>query len=375
MNNKTTRNLDSLFVRNVFASSTFDNIKAKFRIKHKPLGDPIPYDNNHSSMTKRQVSNNIENANVSVRSSKDGEYLTIDGSYIKWLTGQNVVGSADLIYLCLQVFIRVCKALDLNPDQKEIDAITEGCFDLLRVDYAVHCDAGDEKTVIFLQRQIKRHWAFRRPNYSHYKYYETLYLGQSSKRRTFKTYMKGREIQDKGGLVNVLFGNKVELISKRLLRLELTWRSKALSEIKSKTHPDLFLRKPLAWKGKCAQKLMKSSIKKLLGEIAGMTTKPLKKLNNTENTAIAAHKAGISIADIYDNRGYKRLRDNLYAKTGIDINFKFGKSSAASGLLTAQSLINSHIKYRAHRNLVDQMMKHVDEFDLEAESDVTDLIG
>lgn len=370
MPNKNKSNQKSLFIKNVFSSSTFDNIKAKFKIKHEPLGVVIPYDNNNKSMTSEEVFNSIGNTSIKVRSSKDGDELTIDGSYIKWLTGQNVIGSSDLIYLCLQVFLRVCKTLNLSPTQEEIEAIKLGKFILLRVDYSVHCDAGDESTVIFLQQQIKRNWALNRPNYSHYRSFETLYSGQSSKRRTFKTYMKGREIVAKGGLANVLNGNDILNISKQLLRIELTWRNKALKDISSITHPKLKLCNPLAWKGNCAQKLMKAHIRKLLGDITGMTIKSNKSLSNADKIVIAAHKADISIADIFDPRAYKRIRDKLIDRAGIDIALTVGKHQIRKDFLVAQRLIKDRIKYRSHRALVKLMMDHADSDD----SNITSVI-
>lgn len=216
MSKQKVNDITEILLKNkIFRSSTFDNIKAKFKIKHQPLGEVIPYENG-KNMTSREIRNRLGNKLI-VRSSKDGKYLTIDGSYVKWLTGQNIVGTTNLISLCLLTFERICATVDLSPSTEEIEAINKGDFELLRLDYAVHCDAGSEEKAIFLQRQIKKHWAFSRKYYSHYKYIETLYVGQSSGRRTFKSYLKGRDVKAKGGLDDVEFGGFLEKVSKRLV--------------------------------------------------------------------------------------------------------------------------------------------------------------
>lgn len=378
MNNKHKTSLSGLYINGVFASSTFDNVKAKFKVSHQALGEPLPYDNDKPTMTSSQVFNSIGNASLTVRSSGDGTTLTIDGSYIKFLTGQNVIGTSDLLYLCSQTFQRVCKAIGISPNQEEIDAVEQGEFVLFRLDYAVHCDAGSEDAAIFLQEQIKKHWAFNRPNYSHYRHHETLYVGQSSKRRTFKTYMKGRDIKAKGGLADVLYCKEIEIVSNRLVRIELTLRNKYLKETNSTINPDLKLNNPLAWKNKYAKTLLKQRIKTLLSGINGKHSLPIKskgKLTNADKAVIAAHNAGVSIYSIYDQRGYKRIRNKIKKSTGIDIALPIGQHNISDYFLEARQLLRDGIKYRSNRALFSAMMTHIDNADPDSTSDISDLMG
>ncbi len=377
MNNKQKTSLSCLHINGVFASSTFDNVKAKFKVSHQALGKPLPYDNDKPTMTSNQVFNNIDNASLSVRSSGDGTTLTIDGSYIKWLTGQNVIGTSNLLYLCSQTFKRVCKAIGITPSQEEINAVEQGDFTLFRLDYAVHCDAGSEEAAIFLQEQIKKHWAFNRPNYSHYRHHQTLYVGQSSKRRTFKTYMKGRDIKAKGGLCGVLYGKEIEIVSNRLVRLELTLRNKYLKEANSTRNPDLKLNNPLAWMSKYAKTLLKQRIKTLLSGIQGKNSLPIKskgKMSNADKAVIAAHSAGVSISRIYDQRAYKRIRDKIKKSAGIDISLPIKAHQVTHYFMEARQLLRDGVKYRSNRALFNAMMAHIDNADSNSTSDISDLM-
>lgn len=367
-----------LLKNKIFRSSTFDNIKAKFKIKHQPLGEVIPYENG-KNMTSREIRNRLGNKLI-VRSSKDGKYLTIDGSYVKWLTGQNIVGTTNLISLCLLTFERICATVDLSPSTEEIEAINKGDFELLRLDYAVHCDAGSEEKAIFLQRQIKKHWAFSRKYYSHYKYIETLYVGQSSGRRTFKSYLKGRDVKAKGGLDDVEFGGFLEKVSKRLVRLELTWRSMYLAETNSSTDPQLMLRSPLAWKGSVARKLMKKSIRALLGGVTGIYSptarKQPAKLSNLDRIAIAAHSAGVLLEEhIKDKRALRRLREKIKTANGIDIALPLGQHQVGQDFTSARLLLDDRIKYRSSHKLFLHMVEHLDNYDPDETSAVRDLVN
>lgn len=367
-----------LIKSNIFRSSTFDNIKAKFKIKHPPLGEVIPYENG-KGMTSRQLENKLGNT-LTVRSSKDGNYLTIDGSYVKWLTGQNIVGTTNLISLCLLTFERACSRVGVSPTKEEIDAIKDGDFELLRLDYAVHCDAGSEENAIFLQRQIKRHWAFSRPNYSQYQDVETLYVGQSSRRRTFKSYMKGRDVEDKGGLDGVAFGVFLEKVSKRLVRLESTWRSKYLAETNSSAVPHIKLRSPLAWKGNLARRLMKKRIRALLGGVTGINSPTARrhpvKLSNLDRMAIAAHSAGISLeAFSKDKRAFRRLREKIKNAAGIDIALPLDQHQVGLDFANARLLLDDRIKYRSSHKLFLHMVAHLDSYDPDETSAVDNLVG
>lgn len=353
--------INSLFCDGIFQSSTFDTIKARFYIRHNPLGEVIPYKDSQGR-TKLELPNKLENTTLSVRSSKKGECLTIEGAYVKWWTGQNIIGTTNLIPLALKTFIAVCKAYELSPTAEEIEAVKSGDFELIRLDYAVHCDAGSENKAEFLQRQIKKCWAFSRPNYAQFRDIETLYVGKGSRRRTFKSYMKGRDVKAKGGLEGVAFGRELEGLSRRLIRLELTWRSTELREKSAPFNRGLKLQNPMAWKGKTARMLMKKRIRKLLGGVVGITFSSSKKqvgLSNYDRLAIAAHGMGSSVENLCKNkRDFKRLREKIIGAVGIDIALPLEQRDVAKDYTTARQLIDERIKYRSSHKLFLFMAEH-----------------
>ncbi len=347
---------DSLFktyiVDNIFGSALFDNIKAVFPCNHKVLGDLLAYTDDEGkpkSRTSIEVQNKYFNTSIKVRSSLDGEEITIDGSYVKWLTGQNIVGTQNLLALCNLMYEKVCAQLDIKPTQENLNAVKEGGFRLLRVDYTVHCDTGSEGKAIFLQEAIKRCWAFSRSDYSHYRSFETLYVGQHSQRKTFKTYLKGREVS-KDMKKEVPFSNQLLAISKRLVRFEITLRSKYLREHK--------LTSPLNWTRKDARPLMKDAIYKLISRIIKKhpNTGKLSKLNSRQQLVVAAAKANIAILGIFDRRAYKRLRDDIFNKSGIDIALPPTGMQLKPMFSTARNLIKNNVKYRSRREIFDYLV-------------------
>lgn len=369
--------IESLNSNSIFGSATFDTVKAKFKIKHTPIGKDLPYKNS-TGRTIESIHNKL-GYNLSVRSTKDGKFLTITGSYIKWLTGQNIIGTTNLIALCSMVFKRVCERLSLTPTEDELKAIECGKFKLMRLDYAVHCDAESEENALFLQQQIKKHWSFKYPNYSQYRHLQTLYLSQRHRRQIFKTYLKGIEVGEKGDFIGVAFGTELKRISNRLVRLELTWKSSYLGENKLASEPHISYRWARAWKGNLARKLMKKAIRKLLGGLVGVKPELLKhgeKLSNMDQLAVAAHRAGVPVELLTKGkRAFKRLRDKILQNVGIDIALPQGHHVVGADYVAARELLDSRIKYRSSHKLFLFMVAHLDNYDTDETSAVDALVG
>ncbi len=369
--------IEKLIKNSIFGSATFDTVKAKFKIKHTPLGKDLPYKNSTGKTIE-----NIHNAlgyNLSVRSTKDGKFLTITGSYIKWLTGQNIIGTTNLIELCLMVFERVCERYSLTPTEDEISAVKRGKFKLMRLDYAIHCDAGSEEKALFLQQQIKKHWSFKYPNYSQYRHLQTLYISQRHRRQIFKTYLKGIEVGEKGDFIDVAFARELMHISKRLVRMELTWKSSYLGENKLASEPHISYRWAKAWKDDLAHTLMKKTTRKLLGGLVGVKPEFLKhgeKLSNHDRLAVAAHGAGLPVESLMsDKRSFKRLRDKILQNVGIDIALPPGQHLVGPDFVVARELLDKRIKYRSSHELFLVMVAHLDAVDPDETSAVEALVG
>lgn len=371
--------IEAMFIDEVFSSSLFDNIKAKFKIKHKAIGKVIPYKKpkgTPKSRTVKKLKNRHKNTHLIIRSSHDGEYLIIDGSYVKWLTGQNVIGSENLIMISYKVFKKVCRRLKIKPTQQELEDVKAGQFELLRVDYTIHCDAGTEDKAAFFQQKIKENWVFSQPNYSHYKHFETLYINQGGDRWIFKSYLKGREISAKGSLDAVLYGDQIANISKRLIRFEVTFRSKWLKENNS---PRLYLkyRNPKAWAQDEARTIMRDKIKELLSDVQGTypSTKRLAMLRENHKLIVNSAMKDVPVEFILTRKSLTRYRDIIKKKTKIDILDKRQLQGIGVKLKNAQQLIDTRIKYYSDEDLFLKLCKAKPVSDDHQTSDIDDLIG
>src|SRR4051794_25012548 len=69
-----------------------------------------------------------------VRSVKNSTLLVIEGSFIAYLQGHNVVGTMELLPLVVEVVNRVLKELEIKPSPKEQKRIDEGRIKLERLD-------------------------------------------------------------------------------------------------------------------------------------------------------------------------------------------------------------------------------------------------
>jgi len=373
--------IDAMFINEIFSSSLFDNIKARFFIKHTPTAETLPYENNDgkkTALSSTPVFNSLGNSSLQVRSSIKGDSITIDGSYIKWLTGQNVIGLEELIFLCYLTFKKVCKQLNLKPTKEELADVKTGKFELISLDYTVHCDAKSRKRTLFLQREIKKVWSTTRSNYAHYKNHQTLYVNKCKYSRwIFKSYLKGLEIKDKGGLNNVLYGSQIESISNSLVRLELTVKRKWMEKYKPSTSEFTSFYDPRAWTQDEARKVMQEKLEDLLSNIGGIypNSKKLSELNDQKRMIVMASFLGISVVNVYNKRAINRFRTEIKKEINIDIFLPRDIALIGSKLTSSRKLIDNNIRYNSRKELVHEMYKHQFSVNLPITSDISDLMG
>lgn len=375
--------IEAMFVDELFSSSLFDNIKARFYINHTPMEEVLPYENkdgNKTSRAARSVFNPYGNYKLKVRSSIKGDFITIDGSYIKWLTGQNVIGLEELIFLCYLTFKEVCKRLNLKPTKKELEDVKAGKFKLIKLDYTTHCDAKSIDKAICLQQEIKKVWSTSRRNYAHYKDYQTLYTNKCKYTRwMFKSYLKGLEVNAKGKLDGVLFGEQIKAVSNRLVRLELTVKRKSMENKNNKPSTSELesFYDPRAWTQEEARMQMKKKIKELLSSVGGTypNSKKLSKLNDQQRMIVIASFTGLPVKSIYNKRAINGFRKTIKLKTNIDIFLPEDIALVGSKLTSSRKLIDKNIKYHSSKELVMKMYKHQFSMSLPITSDINDLMG
>lgn len=160
---------------------------------------------------------------LKIKSLKDNTLL-ISGNLGKWLGGQNIVGSDDVIKLVYETVIKLSALSEhVTPTQQQLDNILLGYFKIDKIDInkAVLFDSKDE-ALQYLER-LKYHSSY--PRFDKKVESNGVYFGYNSKRKTIKYYHKGNEAIANNKYQNNLNNDLIELANK-MVRCELTlkWR-------------------------------------------------------------------------------------------------------------------------------------------------------
>ena len=195
---------------------------------------------------------------LKIKSLKD-DTLLISGNLGKWLEGQNIVGSDDVIKLVYETVIKLSELNEyVTPTQQQLDNILLGYFKIDKIDInkAVLFDGRDE-ALQYLER-LKYHSSYPRLD----KKVESngVYFGYDSKRKTIKYYHKGNETIANSKYQNNLNNDLKDLASKTV-RCELTlkwrelydnellngydWDSETVKRLIDDTHSQLRMPEPI----------------------------------------------------------------------------------------------------------------------------------
>jgi len=129
---------------------------------------------------------------IQIKSLNENELL-IQGNLFKWLNGQNVTGSTDLIKLVSDAVDKLCKIFDaLKPTSLELENLKLGQFQIFRIDL--------NKALLFEDKQkaqqylalIKEHGTY--PRRKREVENNGIYFGKGSTRTTLLYYYKGKEV-------------------------------------------------------------------------------------------------------------------------------------------------------------------------------------
>lgn len=173
-------------------------------------------------------------ASVTVRSvGADGNghatHLLFSGNPSKYLQGHNIFGSDDLVSLMSDTYRRLCKALKLIPQARDIKRIDGGDYALKMVDINYSYELPSRHDVLAWLRAGEYSSRTRRgrPEMKG----STLYWGKSSTRWAIKAYSKGEEIeQPKHRLPEALQQTPLEAWADNKLRIELRLKTKELQK-------------------------------------------------------------------------------------------------------------------------------------------------
>lgn len=328
-----------------FSSFLIDTVKVKVCVKHQPLseyaqGNPNVKQDGYRFLVRCPSTGAV----AQVVSRENSTVLLLEFSIPKWLTGQNIVGHLDVHAGCLAGIKKALKLLGLIPTREERQVINRGEYTLTRIDVTVHvdCQTSEQAEALMLALRI---FLLRHVGDISMIGHETLYIGQHSKRRTFKMYRKGIELQKKGRQIPPhVYGSKfLTRMVTSLVRFELTLRGKELTRIG--------LSSPIAWNKQVAKKQIDLWLGKLR-EVEGVVPN----LAAIENLSpVMQNKLLLWLGGHVDafSRGvtrdsYREARKKVEEITGIDIEQRPDVDLQAAAVTTISQLFTQGLGFKTH---------------------------
>ena len=203
--NQQINNEEVLEAKHIFA---IDYLKVKVEITNNPLelsqnmvipltkfdGEFQPLQESYS---KQWVCGSY-NDHIQIKAINKNEIL-IHGNLFKWLNGQNVTGTTDLIQLVLDTVNRLSQIFNtitpdtITPTDTEIENIKLGLFRIYRIDVNKALLFDDKQKAQQYLSSIKEHGTY--PRRDREVENNGIYFGKGSKRTTLLYYFKGQEIR------------------------------------------------------------------------------------------------------------------------------------------------------------------------------------
>lgn len=132
------------------------------------------------------------NDQIQIKSLSETELL-IQGNLFKWLNGQNVTGTTDLIQLVFDTVTKLCHIFDaITPTTVELENLKLGQFRIYRIDLNKALMFEDHGKAQEYLNLIKEHGTY--PRRKRDVENNGIYFGKGSKRTTLLYYFKGKEV-------------------------------------------------------------------------------------------------------------------------------------------------------------------------------------
>lgn len=337
-----------------FYSLLIDTVKVKVRVKHPPLQElALNNANIKQDGYKFFIKCPLTGACVQMFSQENCQALLLEFSVPKFLTGQNIVGHLNLHAGVLAAIKKAFKLLGFLPSPLERAAIGRGDYALTRVDVAVHVDCGSSEHAQALMIALREYIVGNAGDVSLYGL-ETGYIGQGSKRRTFKWYRKGIELKKKGRAIpaHVHGCEYLTEVADRLVRFELTLRGKELAR--------LGLTSPMGWNEGVAKKQLLPWLFKLkqaegvLPDVNGINRlSPVmqNKLRLWLLGDVLAFSRGVS------KDAYRDARKKVKTATGLDIELARSPELQATAFTTIRQLFERGLGFKTYKEKWEQLVQ------------------
>ena len=232
--------------------------------------------------------------------------LQIEGNFYKWLHGQNVTGSTDLIGLVFAVVEALAaQNTEIEPTQEQLDAIKQGLFKISVVDI--------NKALLFQDKQEALNYLERLKHNSSYPHRKKkdiesngVYFGKTSDRWLIKYYHKGNEI-----VVNRKHQKHITLelqaLADMMIRCEMRIKWTQLREWDLLTGDK--------WDDATVRRLIDTAHSKLrLPESIALPEMPKRYVK-----FISCHKAG-TVVDCYSTGTISKMKADLARKYGVNLS-------------------------------------------------------
>lgn len=181
------------------------------------------------------VKNPFELKSVKVNFDLEKNIIWLESSLPKILQGHNVFGSNKLEMLCLSVIKLIYSELGVKYTQDEEAQIREAGIRLGRLDITCSFRLESPEMVELVLEYLYQHFRAEGKAWSAYgrESIESLYNQQGSTRVTDKFYNKGIELCVKGRSIPLSIPQRQRIleIARHLLRYEVTYRSKELTDL------------------------------------------------------------------------------------------------------------------------------------------------
>lgn len=245
-------------------------------------------------------------------------HILLDGNPVKFFQGHNLWGTNDLVGLVAETLLKVAHILNLSISAPDWDMITNGTYQLKRVDSTMMLAMGTQADVQAFLYSAERT--------AHMKYKGqgimtkgTLYFGKHSRRESLKMYSKATELNAKG--------HKLPLALQQLpalhqwvadkLRLEVCTRSLELK--------DRGLQLACHWDDNTPEETLLRSLSGLnMSENHTITPAALDGLPSRLVAVYHLWKEGHDLRAMYPRMTFYRYRKALQETAGIDIAVRQG---------------------------------------------------
>ena len=265
----------------------------------------------------------------------------IEASVPTYLTGQNIVGIADVPRACKELIFAVLESTGLRPTADELAAIEAGDFRITRADLVGHCDCGSADRANAMMRAVRNMGVGYGKEFTAYGV-KSVYVGLSSKYQSFKAYRKDVLLEKHALPEGVRYRNFLTRKAVGLVRFELVLRSPWLKY--------LGLDSPLAWTPTTPEELLTPWIDKLAASEALLpSTANMDQLPALLKAKLQLWLLGVESA--FDEANwtkttYLKHRRTILRVTGIDIQVPLSPAKQKKALGAIRDLLHAGVGYR-----------------------------